>query len=111
MLLHRSARLGPGLVLAALVAALPPGRARADPDRPVPPVSQRAPELRLGEGTVTLPIVMIGEYPFVEGAISGVEGKLMLDTGYEGGFAESAIVAFDADCRVMKCNDGAASEG
>ena len=84
MLLHRSARLGPGLVLAALVAALPPGRARADPDRPVPPVSQRAPELRLGEGTVTLPIVMIGEYPFVEGAISGVEGKLMLDTGYEG---------------------------
>ncbi len=28
-----------------------------------------------------------------------------------GGFAESAIVAFDADCRVMKCNDGAASEG
>ena len=82
--LHRLARLGPGLVLAALIGASPAGAARVDPDRPVPPVSQRAPELRLGENTVTLPIVMIGEYPFVEGAINGVEGKLMLDTGYEG---------------------------
>lgn len=71
------------LVLAALMATLASGAAQADPD-PVPPVSQRAPELRLTDATAVLPIVMIGEYPFVEASINGINGKLMLDTGYEG---------------------------
>lgn len=49
----------------------------------VPPKSERAPEVRLTGETVSLPIVMVGEYPFIEGSVAGVRGKLMLDTGAE----------------------------
>ena len=34
--------------------------------------------------TVSVPIVMVREFPFIEGSVSGVAGKLMLDTGYQG---------------------------
>lgn len=47
------------------------------------PAAQRAPELRLPRKEVTVPIVLIDGYPFVGGAIAGVRGKLMLDTGYK----------------------------
>lgn len=72
------------LALAGLLAAIGAGTAWADPDVSVPPVSKRAPQLRLSEETVSLPIMMVREYPFVEAVIAGVAGKLMLDTGYEG---------------------------
>lgn len=49
----------------------------------VPPKSERAPEIRLAGETVSLPIMMVGEYPFIEGSVAGVKGKLMLDTGAE----------------------------
>lgn len=44
---------------------------------------QRAPEIRLYGDTVTLPILMIEEFPFIESSVDGVNGKLMLDTGAE----------------------------
>lgn len=53
-------------------------------DISAPPVSEQAPEIRLTGQVVTLPIVMVREYPFVEASIVGVAGKLMLDTGYQG---------------------------
>lgn len=53
-------------------------------DAPAPPVSEQAPEVRLTGDVVTLPIVMVREYPFIEASIAGVDGKLMLDTGYQG---------------------------
>lgn len=45
--------------------------------------SALAPEFRLQGDRVTLPFVMVREFPFVEGSIEGVQGKLMLDTGLE----------------------------
>lgn len=50
----------------------------------LPPVSEQAPEVRLTARIVALPIVMVGEYPFIDASIAGVAGKLMLDTGYKG---------------------------
>lgn len=41
----------------------------------------QAPEVRLAGDTVTLPIVMVREFPFIEGSVNGVHGKFMLDTG------------------------------
>lgn len=46
-----------------------------------------APEIRLPTETITLPIVMVREYPFIEGEIAGVKGKLMLDTGMQRSFS------------------------
>lgn len=46
-----------------------------------PSVSNRAPEAQLTSATVTLPIVMVREFPFVQGEIAGIKGKFMLDTG------------------------------
>lgn len=43
--------------------------------------SERAPEVRLVGKTVTLPLVMVREFPFIEGEIAGIKGKFMLDTG------------------------------
>ncbi|MGB9989357.1 hypothetical protein [Pseudoduganella rhizocola] len=45
--------------------------------------SEQAPEFRLRAEIVTLPFVMVREYPFVEGSVEGVRGKWMLDTGLE----------------------------
>ncbi|MYN01154.1 hypothetical protein GTP41_03480 [Pseudoduganella sp. DS3] len=45
--------------------------------------SSRAREIRLSGDQVTLPIVMVREFPFIEGSVSGVEGKFMLDTAAE----------------------------
>lgn len=81
-MIYPSRLLRAGAAAALLLLGVTP--ASADPDAPVPPVSARAPEVRLSGKTVTLPLVMIAEYPFVDGAINGVSGKLMLDTGYEG---------------------------
>ena len=48
-----------------------------------PPYVERehAPEIRLAHKTVSLPIILVREFPFIEGEIAGVKGKLMLDTG------------------------------
>jgi hypothetical protein len=40
-----------------------------------------APSFRLTEDKVTLPLVLVDGFPFVEAEILGVKGKLMLDTG------------------------------
>lgn len=40
-----------------------------------------APEFRLTGDVVSIPLVMVREFPFVEAEINGVKGKLMLDTG------------------------------
>lgn len=46
-----------------------------------PPPSAVAPEFRLKGDVVSLPFVMVREFPFVEAEVNGVKGKLMLDTG------------------------------
>lgn len=43
--------------------------------------TQIAPEFRLKGDTVSIPFVMVREFPFVEAKIAGVKGKLLLDTG------------------------------
>lgn len=45
------------------------------------PSSTRAREVRLSGEKVTLPIIMVREFPFIEGTVSGITGKFMLDTG------------------------------
>jgi hypothetical protein len=67
-----------GLVLAAMGAS-----AIAAGEPPIRSELSGAPEIRLPARTVTLPIVMVREYPFIEGEIAGVKGKLMLDTGMQ----------------------------
>lgn len=67
-------------LLALFISSLP---AIAKPS--VPSALQRAPEARLTAKIVTLPIVMVREFPFVEAEIAGVKGKLMLDTGMQDG--------------------------
>jgi hypothetical protein len=78
----RKARGSRSTATVIALALLGPASAQADPAPP--PVSERAPEVRLTGKVLSLPIVLVGEYPFVEGSISGVAGKLMLDTGYQG---------------------------
>lgn len=63
-----------GVLLALLIAS--PALAQ---DRPRGPAM--APEFRLRGETVSIPFVMVGEFPFVEAKVNGVKGKLMLDTG------------------------------
>lgn len=48
---------------------------------PISAPSERAPEIRLEGKTITFPLVMVREFPFIEGEIAGIKGKLMLDTG------------------------------
>jgi len=40
-----------------------------------------APEFRLKGDLVSVPFVMVREFPFVEAEVNGVKGKLLLDTG------------------------------
>lgn len=47
------------------------------------PTQVTSPEIRLTEDRTSLPIVMVGEFPFVEASVAGIKGKLMLDTGAE----------------------------
>lgn len=47
----------------------------------VPPKSQRAAEIKFTAPEITLPIALVKGYPFINSSISGVHGKLMLDTG------------------------------
>lgn len=47
------------------------------------PSDVQAPEFRLQGDRVTLPFVMVREFPFVEGSVGEVRGKFMLDTGME----------------------------
>ena len=72
----------PGAIALALLAAVATSTF-ATADTPPPPPSERAPEIRLAGTVVTLPIVMVREFPFVEASVAGVSGKLMLDTGFE----------------------------
>lgn len=41
-----------------------------------------APEMKLSDDRVVLPIVIVRGYPFVAGSVAGVAGKFMLDTGH-----------------------------
>ncbi|MBO9547743.1 hypothetical protein [Caulobacter sp.] len=63
------------LTLASTLAA-PAARAQEAPSR-----AAVAPEFRLKGDTVSIPFVMVREFPFVEVQINGVKGKLMFDTG------------------------------
>ncbi|WP_420142351.1 hypothetical protein [Sphingomonas sp.] len=65
------------IALMVLAAVAAPVAAADTPSAAVP----HAPEVRLAGEIVTLPIVMVREYPFIEGEVAGVKGKLMLDTG------------------------------
>lgn len=49
--------------------------------------SSRAREIRMSGDQVTLPIVMVREFPFIEGSVSGVSGKFMLDTAAQDALA------------------------
>jgi hypothetical protein len=69
--------------LSLLVALATPLSASANP--PISTKSERAPEIRLAGKTVTLPLVMVREFPFIEGEIAGIKGKFMLDTGMQDG--------------------------
>lgn len=40
-----------------------------------------APEFRMKGDVVSIPFVMVREFPFVEAKVNGVKGKLLLDTG------------------------------
>jgi len=63
-----------------------------------------APEMRLSGERIVLPIVMVREFPFIEGSIAGVAGKLMLDTGHKHALAIN-------DRRVPVINPLAAGRG
>lgn len=71
-----------GVAMASAFAFLAPPAAAAI-DQRSPPAAEQAPEIRLDAETVVLPFTMVREYPFVEGEIAGVTGKLLLDTGFE----------------------------
>lgn len=53
------------------------------PGRTAPTATVSGSEARLTGTAVTLPIVMVREFPFVEGEIAGIRGKFMLDTGMQ----------------------------
>ena len=42
---------------------------------------ENAPEVRMAGDIVSIPFVVMREFPFVEAEVNGVKGKLMLDTG------------------------------
>ncbi len=71
-------RVGLISLLAALISPV-----SAAQDQGQTSTLERAPEMRLAAETVTLPIVMVREFPFVEGEIGGVKGKFLLDTGMQ----------------------------
>lgn len=48
------------------------------------PADELAIGFRLTGDIVSLPLVMVREFPFVEAEVNGVKGKLMFDTGAEG---------------------------
>lgn len=74
-----SALWGAGVLGALLTLQAPIALAQTDPARPS--AQARAPEFRLSGDTVVLPLVMVREFPFIQGSIAGVSGQLMLDTG------------------------------
>lgn len=51
------------------------------------PTDEIAPSVRLTGDEVILPIVMVKEFPFIEGEVNGVKGKFMFDTG-----ADAAVI-------------------
>lgn len=68
-----------GWLAVTLGLSSPFGALAQAPGAPKPP---QAPEMRLSGERVVLPIVMVREFPFIEGSVAGVAGKLMLDTGH-----------------------------
>ncbi|MEG3182308.1 hypothetical protein [Sphingomonas sp. LT1P40] len=85
----RGAAMFAKLVCATAAFVVAPGSAM--PSFPIPAAigqttpkaSDRALEARLTKNIVTLPIVMVREFPFVEGEVAGIRGKFMLDTGMQ----------------------------
>ncbi len=49
----------------------------------IPRGAALAPEFRLKGDVVSVPFVMVREFPFVEAEVNGIKGKLLLDTGAE----------------------------
>jgi hypothetical protein len=67
-------------VAVAIALAAPVAPAAHAVPAEVPP-AKIAPEFRLRGDIVSIPFVMVREFPFVEAEVNGVKGKLMLDTG------------------------------
>jgi hypothetical protein len=61
-------------LLAAIVIAPGPAKAKI-------PADEAAPSVRLTGDEVTLPLVLVKGYPFIEGEVNGVKGKFMFDIG------------------------------
>lgn len=72
-----SAGLGRALALVAGLAA----SLTAVAQTPTASADPHSADMRMSGDRVSLPIVMVREFPFVEGSIAGVAGKLLLDTG------------------------------
>jgi hypothetical protein len=68
------------LLAAAVAIALAVTAAQPAPQAPPRP-ADIAPEFRLKGDVVSIPFVMVREFPFVEAQVGGVKGKLLLDTG------------------------------
>lgn len=68
-------------IAAALVAMPNLVVAPAASAQDVPRGPAIAPEFRLHGDTVSIPFVMVREFPFIEAEVNGVKGKLLLDTG------------------------------
>ncbi len=45
------------------------------------PADEAAPSVRLAGDEVTIPLVLVKGYPFIEGEVNGVKGKFMFDIG------------------------------
>jgi hypothetical protein len=73
---YRSAIAASALTVIALGGSIASARTAS------PPAIQLR-EARLTAPTMTLPISMVREFPFVEGEVAGVKGRFMLDTGME----------------------------
>lgn len=67
------------VLLLGLASGLTPQTTPLAQHAPTVRKSERTPELKLQGSIVRIPIVMVREYPFLEGEIAGVKGKLMLD--------------------------------
>ena len=61
-------------ILATLLASS--GIAGAKPDS-----DAAAPTVRLTGDEVTIPLTLVGSFPFIEGKVNGIKGKFMFDTG------------------------------
>jgi hypothetical protein len=69
------------IILATALAITSALAAPAAVAQEIPRGAALAPEFRLKGDVVSIPFVMVREFPFVEAEVNGVKGKLLLDTG------------------------------